>query len=181
MKTRESVDFFLLGALMAGPRHGYEIMQFLEQNFGLAWYISTSQLYAVLKRIERKGWVASQVEIQETRPAKRVFVLSPAGRAHFLARLREPVRYARDMKIEFIGKLFFSRYLEQGELKRLIVSQEKMLIAARASLSERLAKEADLFKKTVLSSKLHAVDAWRLWLAESAHSYVKAGIRKKER
>src|SRR3989339_1877877 len=102
MNARESVEQLILGVLMVGPRHGYEIMQFLKQNFGLAWYISTSQLYSVLKRVERKKWVASQVEVQETRPAKRVFVLSPEGRSQFLGWLREPVRRVRDMRIEFI-------------------------------------------------------------------------------
>jgi len=81
VKTRESLDYLLLGALMSDPKHGYEILQFLEQNFGPAWYVSPSQLYTVLKRVERKQWVLSQIKVRETRPAKRVFALSAAGRA----------------------------------------------------------------------------------------------------
>lgn len=175
MKTRESVDFLLLGALMAGPRHGYEIMQFLDQNFGLAWYISTSQLYAVLKRVEAKRWVAAQVEIQETRPTKRVFVLSPEGRNRFLGWLREPVRHVRDMRIEFIGKLFFAGYLNQAEMNRLIEAQEKVLVGAHASLGAKLAREMNPFRKLLLSSKLHSVEAWHCWLTDSASPYAEAG------
>lgn len=180
MKARESVEHLILGALVAGPRHGYEIMQFLEQNFGIAWYISTSQLYSVLKRVERKKWVASQVEIQETRPAKRVFVLSPAGRAHFLAWLREPVRHARDMRIEFIGKLFFSGYLDQAEITGLVTAQKRILVGARGSLSRKLARENNPFKRLAISSKLHAVQSWLTWLIESAGPYVEA-IRIQEK
>jgi DNA-binding PadR family transcriptional regulator len=175
MKARESVEHLLLGALMAGPKHGYEIMQFLEQCLDMAWYISTSQLYTVLKRVERKQWVVSQIEIQDARPAKRVFALSPAGRAHFLAWLREPVRHVRDMRIEFIGKLFFAGYLNQAEMSRLIDSQEKILVATHASLGAKLAKEMNPFKKLLLSSKLHSVEAWHCWLTDSASPYAEAG------
>ena len=180
MKTRESIDYLLLGALMRGPKHGYEIMQFLEQNFDQAWYVSTSQLYTVLKRVERKKWVVSQVEAQETRPAKRVFDLSPAGRARFLGWLREPVRHIRDMRIEFIGKLFFSDYLDREEITRLIAAQQEILTDARGSLIRKLARETSPFKRLVLSSKLNTVETWLNWLTESASPYVEAMNKGKQ-
>lgn len=180
MKARESVEHLLLGALMAGPKHGYEILQFLEQSFDVAWYISTSQLYTVLKRVERKQWVVSQIEIQETRPAKRVFALSPAGRAHFLAWLGEPVRHVRDMRIEFIGKLFFSGHLDRKEVTHLVGAQQKILMKAHDSLSSKLALESSPFKRLVLSSKMNAVESWLNWLTESAGAYLEA-IKKNKK
>jgi len=48
VKTKPSTEYALLGALMAGPKHGYEIMQFLSTALGSTWHIGTSQLYALL-------------------------------------------------------------------------------------------------------------------------------------
>ena len=73
MKTKPSTEYVLLGALFLGPKHGYEIMQFLDSTLQSTWQVSTSQLYALLKRLEHDGLLESNLERQETRPSKRVF------------------------------------------------------------------------------------------------------------
>ncbi len=88
MKDKPATEYALLGALMSGPRHGYEILQFLETGLGPAWRVSTSQLYALLKRLDKEGLVNSTLETQDTRPSKRVFSILPAGRKRFLTWLK---------------------------------------------------------------------------------------------
>lgn len=171
MKARESVDYLLLGALADGPKHGYEILQFLERHFGPAWYVGNSQLYTVLKRLERKGLVCSEVRSQENRPAKRVFSLTAGGRSAFQGWLGKPVQHIRDMRIEFIAKLFFARHMETLRLHRLIDAQQAILHKASERIASRLEKEQDAFARIVLSSKLHMAKGWTTWLQDSAGPY----------
>lgn len=84
MKTKPSTEYALLGALMAGAKHGYEIMQFIETAMGHTWYVGASQLYVLLKKLEQDGFLRSSMETQGTRPPKRVFSLWQAGKKSFL-------------------------------------------------------------------------------------------------
>jgi len=55
MKARPATIYTIWGALSSGPRHGYEILQFLEEGLGPAWHFSTSQMYVLLKKTGRRG------------------------------------------------------------------------------------------------------------------------------
>ncbi|MBW2616231.1 MAG: PadR family transcriptional regulator, partial [Deltaproteobacteria bacterium] len=59
MKTKPSTEYALLGALMSGSKHGYEILQFINTALGSTWYVGTSPLYVLLKRLERDGLLHS--------------------------------------------------------------------------------------------------------------------------
>jgi len=68
MKTKPSTEYALLGVLMAGPKHGYEIMQFIEITMVSTWHVGNSQLYALLKKLEQGGLFCSRMETHDTRP-----------------------------------------------------------------------------------------------------------------
>ena len=55
MSLKSATEYVILGALMSGARHGYEIMQFLGSALDATWRLSTSQLYVLLKRLEEEG------------------------------------------------------------------------------------------------------------------------------
>ena len=80
----------LLALLAKEPAHGYELKMLLEQIFGEAYPSpNIGQIYVTLQRLERDGLVASQDVVQQTRPNKRVYELTEAGRAA-LASATEP-------------------------------------------------------------------------------------------
>jgi DNA-binding PadR family transcriptional regulator len=71
----------LLALLAKEPAHGYELKVRLEQIFGDAYPSpNIGQVYLTLQRLERAGLVRSQDVVQATRPNKRVYELTPAGR-----------------------------------------------------------------------------------------------------
>jgi len=165
-RIRESIDCLVLGTLQSGPKHGYELMQLLQRRFELTWHIGTSQLYTVLRRLEDRSWVLSKVEEQATRPARRVFELTPAGRQYFLDWLREPVRHVRDLRNDFFVKVFFCGYLTEVQLTELITAQVQELVRIGQRFKQKSAKEQDPFKTLVLSSKIRSIEAWVRWLED---------------
>lgn len=172
MKENLSTEFVLLGSLFQGPRHGYEIMQFLESALESTWQVSASQLYVLLKRLEGDGHVQADLKPQEKRPSKRVFSLTPAGRKAFLEWLQTPVSHVRDLRVEFLTKLFFFQQLSLKGGSGLISGQIKSLTESRRGLLKRKEEENDSFKRLVLEMKQDMMDAWLLWLRKKAKPFI---------
>jgi DNA-binding PadR family transcriptional regulator len=72
---RGRVPDLLLAALVAGPAHGYELMDRLEQFSGGSWRPSPGSVYPLLQLFEERGWVESQES-----DGRRIFALTEAGR-----------------------------------------------------------------------------------------------------
>ena len=172
MKTKPSTEYAVMGALMSGPRHGYEIMRFLNDALGSIWHVGGSQLYALLKRLEREKLLRSYVETQDTRPSKRVFSLMPTGEKAFMGWLKSPTGHVRDLRIEFLGKLFFFDRLSLKGGAKLIEAQVRLLQQVRERIQQREKTEKDLFNKLVFGYKMATLEAWLEWLIKQAKPFV---------
>ncbi len=173
MKDKPATEYALLGALMSGPRHGYEILQFLETGLGPAWRISTSQLYALLKRLDKEGLMGSTLETQDTRPSKRVFSILPQGEKNFREWLKSPTDHVRDLRIEFLAKLFFFRNLGIQGGDALVEAQIDLLEQVKRNLMARKRKEEDRYNRLVYSFRISTLTGWLNWLKGEAISFVK--------
>jgi len=76
---RACLPMLVLDVLAVAPRHGYGISQALV-SAGLQ-PIRGAQLYPALVRLEDEGAIAAQWEQSESGPARKVYELTPAGRA----------------------------------------------------------------------------------------------------
>lgn len=173
MKTKPSTEYAMLGALMSGPRHGYEIMQFINSALGATWHVGTSQLYILLKRLERDGLLHSRVETQDTRPSRRVFSLTSEGKKVFLDWLHSPTEHVRDLRIEFLARLFFFDSLSLKGGSELIEAQVQVLEQLKERIERRQKKEKDPFNKLVFGFKMVTVEAWLQWLINQAKPFIR--------
>ena len=158
---------------MTGPRHGYEVNRFLGETLLSTWQISTSQLYTLLKRLEKDGFLVSAIEAQDTRPSKRVFTITPEGENTFMDWLNSPAEHARDLRIEFMAKLFFFHHLSLGGAEKLVALQIKSIEKTRAKLHRRGGRKGDPFTRLVYGFKLATLDAWLRWLQDKASPFAK--------
>lgn len=172
MKAQPATEYALLGALMSGPRHGYDLVQFLNASLGSSWYVSTSQMYSLLKRLERRGLLRSSVETQETRPYKRVFALSPEGKKVFDRWLRRPTSHVRNLRVEFLAKLFFFKCLPLEGGERLVDAQVTLLERMREKTRTLMLQTEDSYQLLVLDSKLAIIEAWTDWLRKKGRRFV---------
>ncbi len=177
MKTQPASEYALLGALMTVPRHGYEIRAFLRKGLGATWHIPTSQLYAQLKRLEERGDLRSGLEAQDSRPSRRVFELTAQGRDTFLAWVSTPTEHVRDLRVEFLAKLFFVRKLGLDGI-RLIRDQDRILQQTLARMKDRLEQEKDPYRRLSAGFKRATAEAWRNWLVQEAQPFVEEMNRR---
>lgn len=73
-----NLEHQVLGVLLREPRSGYDIVKQI-QNVRPA---TTSQIYPALAKLEKAGMVVSARVAQAVRPDKRVYSVTPQGRAH---------------------------------------------------------------------------------------------------
>jgi len=173
MKRRPSTEYVLLGILMSGPKHGYEVMQFLDSALESTWRVSTSQLYTLLKRLEGRRLLDSSVEPQETRPSRRVFALTDMGKEAFLKWLHSPTEHVRDFRIEFVGKLFFFDHLSLEGGLELIGAQIERLAASKEKIRQQLEREQHLFNKLVYGLKMETVACYITWLSGYREAFMR--------
>jgi DNA-binding PadR family transcriptional regulator len=172
MKTKLSSEYALLGALYSGPKHGYEILKFLSDSLGSTWHIAPSQLYMILKRLEKDSLLMGSLKEQSNRPSKRIFTLTSSGRENFLLWLRSPNRHVRDIRVEFIAKLFFFNSLSIPGAKYLVASQIDLLETSKRKLQARHRIENAPFERLSLKFRIDTVDTCLSWLSNDAMGFV---------
>jgi DNA-binding PadR family transcriptional regulator len=149
---------------MSEPRHGYELYQEFSYELGRIWELGLSKLYAQLKQLEEAGLVKAHMEPQPSRPARKVYHLTPEGHAVFLEWVRQPTPYLRHIRVEFLARLYFFRRLRLDGLDELVARQQAVC-QAQIERFERIAAEADdEFRRCVLEFRRGQLEAVVRWL-----------------
>jgi transcriptional regulator len=80
-----TLDALVLKTLSWGPRHGYAIARWLEENSNEALRIEEGSLYPALYRMEKKGWIGASWGMSELGRRAKFYTLTPLGRARLRA------------------------------------------------------------------------------------------------
>jgi PadR family transcriptional regulator AphA len=163
-ETRFSPQPLLLGFLMLGPRHPYELYQEFSQELGRVWYVGRSHLYAYLKQLAESGLATVKAEAQSNRPPRHVYYITPAGRDTFLAWLHQPAQHVRHIRLGFLARLYFFRRLSLPGLEQLVTEQKALLQPRIESLSRAAAEADDDFWRLVLEFRRGEMEAVIHWL-----------------
>ena len=138
-RTRDEMpaEHALLGLLAqtTGSRHGYDLAREFQAGSELGEIIrlEAGMLYHHLKKLERAGWVTSQQEVVERRPARSVFTLTKSGNEELERWMSEPVGHTREIRLAFLVKLYLARQTDSTLAERLIREQITTLAAIEAS------------------------------------------------
>jgi DNA-binding PadR family transcriptional regulator len=135
-----SAEHALLGLISLQPRHGYELADWFAPDGELGEVCATkvSLLYAHLKRLDELGYVVATTEMLGARPPRHVYHLTEAGAGEFWRWLDQPARRNREIRGDFLLKLYFSERIPSHDTIRLVSRQ---LAIAREELA---AQERDL-------------------------------------
>lgn len=172
----------LLGllALSGGTAHGYDLArQFRRgQPLGEVIRLEPAMLYKHLKKLARLGWLTMTTEDQAPRPPRQICHLTPSGDAELRRWLAEPVARTREIRLEFLVKLYFAMHLEPALAQRLVGEQHAVVLQLAESLAEQraalhLSPDAapgdDLFfQDLVLDLRLRQTHAAAEWLEQTA-------------
>ena len=170
---REPLEVAILGFLMQGPLHGYDLHRRVEGELGRIWTIGLSNLYGALKRLEKAGYITCTLAPQENRPPRKVYALWPAGQEEFLDWVQRPVRAMREVRIALLAKLYFHRMLDLEGTAALIAAQEAICRERVTWLEQSAAQCAPHdFARLVFDFRRRQVQAILDWLAACRQEYV---------
>jgi len=106
-KVRARVERFVEPAILLllseGPRHGYELIDRLQEFAGDERGVDAGNLYRLLRGLEDEGLVTSQWNADLPGPAKRTYRLTDDGR-RLLERWAEALRRARTVIDDFLKR-----------------------------------------------------------------------------
>lgn len=168
--TAHPQEYVILGILLKQGRHGYEIHNLLSSGLGRAWYAGISQVYALLKRLEAAEKVVSSVKQQDNRPAKHVYSITPKGRKAFLEWVHTPLERMRDLRLEFLAKLFFIRKLNLSGSDELIKKQMDIFQKQLRGIKQQDENTHEEFEHLVLRFKISQIEAVLSWLRDCGRS-----------
>ena len=175
-----SIELALLGFLRQGPLHGYQIHQQLSGPSGLSqvWRLKQSQLYALLARLDEAGYISGTLQAQESRPARRVYSLTPLGEAVYLEWVRSPVSVPRQIRQEFLTKLYFARREGVQAYAALVQAQRGATHGWLADLEARTppAPDTDLQRWLVHQYRMRHIQAILDWLTLCERVQVEAAV-----
>ena len=162
----------LLGLLASAGSdgvHGYDLArQFSHGALGDIIRLESGMLYHHLKKLDRYELITTMIERQPDRPDRQIHTLTEEGRTALDRWLQAPVRATREVRLDFLLKLFFSRRLAPGRIPTLIAQQRDVLTRLLQSLDQQMADATDTpdraERRMVLRLRMAQTEAALTWL-----------------
>ena len=169
-----ALEHALLVALRERPASGLELARRFDRSIGFFWHATHQQIYRVLGRMERDGWVTGRAVTQSGRPDKKEYAVSAAGRA-VLADWLAAETPVEPLRSELAVKLRGASYGDRAAV-RTLVEAHLAEHHARLAAYHRMAAEqypdptslagADRDRWLVLRGGIRLEEFWIGWLTE---------------
>lgn len=165
LQTPLTVEHALLGFVRHESLHGYAIYHRLTgtPELRLVWRMKQSRLYALLARLEDKGLLRATLQPQDGRPPRKVFHLTPPGENAFVRWLTQPVQLPREMRLEFMLKLYFASK-EGSEVVALLIRRQQEVCDQWLTAQSGVDSNNPYIRAVRLYRRGH-IEAIRDWLA----------------
>jgi DNA-binding PadR family transcriptional regulator len=153
-----STRVLILGALLAGPHHGYEVRKKLELWGVEHWAnVAFGSIYHALTKLAQEGIVEV---VEGGKGSKTVYAITDEGRAEFTRQLNSYWREIMPIVDPFLVAVTFMDQLPKDELLAGIRERREILLAAFAMAERALAA------KHQKGAPRHIDEALRLTSAE---------------
>jgi len=110
-----SLEYAILGFLNYHPYSGYDLKKIFDTSIRHFWPADQSQIYRTLARLTEQGLAEMEKIAQEDRPDRKVYHITPAGRADLLSWLSGPPPLGEPRSAPLI-QVFFAGQLSDEEL-----------------------------------------------------------------
>jgi len=110
-----SLEYAILGFLNYLPLSGYDLKKRFDQSVQFFWPADQSQIYQTLARMTSRGWTEVELQPQTSKPSRKVYHITTAGRAALADWLRGPLPEDENRSAVLI-QVFFSGALSDADL-----------------------------------------------------------------
>ena len=135
---QRTLKYVILGLLNQQSRSGYDLSAELSGALKEFWSANHSQIYPELKRLTEEGLVEYRIEISGSVLERKVYSLTPAGKADFLEWLQREEDMIPTPKDIFRLRMFFSNEMEPERRLQLTRHELDQHVARLAQLKEMM-------------------------------------------
>ena len=113
------VKTLCLGLLTFGAATGYDLKKKFEESFRSFYSAGYGSIYPALAYLADTDLVTCEEVSQDGRPDRKVYRITDAGRAHFMAALKKDCP-AHKMRSEFLAMVFFAHLMDPDHIDELL-------------------------------------------------------------
>ena len=161
-------EYAVLGLLRQRPTYGYELKQQLTGGRGLARVcpVEPAMVYAILKSLSGLELIDGEWD-HSVYPPRAVYAATAEGDAEFQRWLRRPVGRMREVRLDFLVKLYFALGEDPELASELVKDQIESCRAYGDEIASELAQvEPGSFDAIALTSKASAARITQEWLMQ---------------
>lgn len=165
------------------PFSGYDLKKAFDTSVQHFWPADQSQIYRTLSRLEEEGWAEMEVVHQESRPDRKVYHITEAGREELRRWLTTPLPL-EDVREPFLIQVFFAGLLGEEEIVDLF-RQKARGLRERLDRYRQVPQESEAYAGEIESPR--EVFFWMLTLecgfvsTEAELAWVESAIRRIEK
>ncbi|MCC6236130.1 MAG: helix-turn-helix transcriptional regulator [Dehalococcoidia bacterium] len=162
-------QYAILGLLEHTPAHGYQLQRSFAPDGDLTGVLPLEQasLYGALKELANQGLIQGVEAREGLRPPKTVYQLTPDGRRLLASWLKRPVERLRQVRLDFLLKIYFTRKHGRRAVRSLVDAQVSACHEYLSQLEARAAEiDPDDFVYLVIESRTSAARSTLDWLRE---------------
>jgi DNA-binding PadR family transcriptional regulator len=176
-------EYAVLG-LVRHPMHGYQVARQMAggSGLGLVCPLGMSNVYFVLGTLQERGLVKVEERQEERYPPRVMLRATAAGRRAFDRWLREPVTRLRQVRLDFLVKLFFLSREDPALARELAEAHRDFCRRYLAEWRELAAKPgAAAFDRLAIEAKIAVAEGTLRWLEQCDRSLGEAISGEKRR
>lgn len=111
------VPFYILGLLLRyGPRHGYKLMQMMEERISDFAKIKLPTIYYHLKKLDEQGYIIKSIDQDGNRPEKYIYTITEKGKKYYHTLYSKLLDEEYSPEFAIDGVLFYSDKSDKSEL-----------------------------------------------------------------
>jgi DNA-binding PadR family transcriptional regulator len=170
MSPRKRIDNTLYIALLSffieKPNYGYEVYKYLSSETTLfkIWHLKRSQFYSFLERLFNEQYLSHEIEEGQQYPDRRIFSLTPMGLNILQEWMVTPVQHGREMRQDFLVKLFVLQSYYPNRIKELVQNQTLICQQWKHEQEQQLINESDKFQKLLINYRKMQIQSMIDWL-----------------
>lgn len=170
---RPATEYAVLALLTEGASHGYDLSRRFAENSELSRVcrLEMAMLYSLLRKLEKEGLIVGREEQVSQLKSRRVVEITGQGLKEVESWLSQPVRHAREIRLDFLVKLYFAYRRSPGFALELLDKQYDYMISLLEQLQTQLDSLGGQFEKWVLEFRIEQNKGILNWLENVRKSY----------
>jgi len=155
----------ILAILSETERYGFEIDKIIKNRHINLWnQVALSSIYAVLRRLADRGLVTAREVSQSSRPPRKLYAMSAAGRIELENSLEEALISTDRLLGRFEVILIVWPILTDDKKRRLLLSYQRKLKEKLISLADQIEREINPISAAQLERPRASIRAELEWL-----------------